>query len=135
MWLGKRWNGLTFWCIAVVFAVIGGIVGASWGGSEAPTFDNEDKGAVPANSASHFLYSVFGAVLLALAVLAVFAAVWLVMWARARRASGPSDDPEEIGHDRMSVEDFEGLLQDDGEPQADAASDEANVYDQDRGQA
>jgi len=120
---------VTFWCAALVLAVVGGIIGAKWGGSQAPTFDNKDKGAVPANSASHFLYGLFGGVLLALAVVAVFAAIWMVSWARARRAAGPVDDVEEVDDDRMSVADVEGLMHADDE---DAAQ---GVYDQDREQA
>lgn len=115
----NRWLIAAYWVIAVLCTALGAALGASWGSSQAPTFDNDDKGAVPVTSASHFLYSVFGGVLVALAVLAVFAAVWLGFWVRSRRARkgrDERDDDEPADGERMSIDDVQGLLETEDDP-------------------
>jgi len=114
MLLHKRWFVAVYWIAAVVLIGVGGALGAAWGDSQAPTFNNEDKGSVPANGVSHLLYQVFGGVLLALVVAAVFAGVWLLLWMRARRSDGWYDDSGlEDDEDTMSVDDVEHMFDDD----------------------
>ena len=113
MLLHKRWFVAVYWVAAVVLIGLGGAIGAKWGDSEAPTFNNEDKGSVPATSVSHLLYQVFGGVLLALIVAAVLAGVWLLLWVRARRLEGGYDDFDPDGEDSMSVDDVEHMFTDD----------------------
>lgn len=111
MLVHKRWFIAVYWVLAIVLTALAGALGARWGNDQAPTFDNEEKGGVPATGISQLLYQVFGGVLLALAVLAVFAGVWLVMWVRSRRYQ-PDEDEYDDGDD-MSVDDVEQLLVDD----------------------
>jgi hypothetical protein len=113
MLLHKRWFVAVYWVAGVALIGLAGALGAHWGDSQAPTFDNEDKGSVPANSVSHLLYQVFGGVLLALVVAAVLAGVWLLLWMRARRGQDGYDDFDPEGEDTMSVDDVEEMFEDD----------------------
>ncbi|MBB2894540.1 hypothetical protein [Flexivirga oryzae] len=115
MLLHKRWFVAAYWVVAVVLIGVGGALGAAWGDSQAPTFNNEDKGSVPANGVSHLLYQVFGGILLALVVAAVFAGLWLLLWARARRTEAEYDDPDVDDEDTMSVDDVEHMFDEDDE--------------------
>ena len=112
MVLHKRWFVAVYWVAAVVLIGLGGALGARWGDSQAPTFNNEDKGSVPATSVSHLLYQVFGGVLLALIVAAVLAGGWLLLWVRARRRVGIDDDFDPDDEDSMSVDDVEHMFTD-----------------------
>ncbi|TWE11876.1 hypothetical protein [Rudaeicoccus suwonensis] len=121
MLLQKRWFVASYWVAAVVLVGVAGALGARWGDGEAPNFDNDDKGGVPATGMSHLLYQVFGGILLAALVLAIFSGVWLLMWMRARRAAAAADDgaDEVIDEDEMSVDDVEHMFDDeddDSEP-------------------
>ncbi|WP_188839091.1 hypothetical protein [Flexivirga endophytica] len=127
MLLHKRWFVAVYWIVAVVLIAVGGGLGAKWGDSEAPTFNNKEKGSVPANGVSHMLYQVFGGVLLALVVAAVFAGVWLLLWVRSRRVEPPYDDSEDDDADTMSVDDVEGMFSDEDDEDAElAVADEDN---------
>ena len=121
MLLHKRWFVATYWVVAVLLIAVGGALGAAWGDSEAPTFNNTEKGSVPANGVSHLLYQVFGGVLLALVVAAVFAGVWLLLWMRTRRAHRVLDGDEyaEDDADTMSVDDVEHMFDDAEDEDAD----------------
>ncbi|RNI22255.1 hypothetical protein [Flexivirga caeni] len=112
MFLHKRWFVATYWIVALVLIGVGGALGARWGDSQAPTFDNQEKGSVPANGVSHLLYQVFGGILLALVVAALFAGVWLLLWIRTRRAERGYDegDLDLDDADAMSVDDVEHLF-------------------------
>lgn len=85
--VGNRALTALYWVIGFVLAVLAGVAGASWGNSQAPTFGNDDTGGTPATGASRLLFSLFGGLLAAAAVLAVFAAVFMFLWVRARRSS------------------------------------------------
>lgn len=114
MLLHKRWFVATYWVVAVLLIGVGGALGAKWGDSQAPTFNNEKKGSVPANGVSHMFYQLFGGVLLALVVAAVLAGVWLLLWVRTRRAeqaAGQEYDDDEA--DTMSVDDVEHMFDQD----------------------
>ncbi|WP_265448054.1 hypothetical protein [Flexivirga meconopsidis] len=126
MLVHKRLFAATYWIVAVVLVAFAGALGASWGNDQAPTFTDESSGSVPANGVSHLLYQVFGGVLAALAVLAVFAAIWLLLWARARKAA-PAEPDDYEDEDTMSVDDVEQLFDEDDE---DEYADDAGPYDE-----
>ncbi|NNG40006.1 hypothetical protein HJ588_12100 [Flexivirga sp. ID2601S] len=119
MLVHKRLFAAAYWIVAVVLVAVAGALGAQWGNDQAPTFTDETSGSVPANGVSHLLYQVFGGVLAALAVLAVCAGIWLLMWARARKAQ-PVDEDDYDDEDTMSVDDVEQLFDEDGEDGEDA---------------
>ncbi len=120
MLLHKRWFVATYWVVAVLLIAVGGALGDKWGDSQAPTFDNEKKGSVPANGVSHLLYQLFGGVLLALVVAALFAGVWLLLWVRTRHAEQAlaGDAYDEDDADTMSVDDVEHMFDDDDEDES-----------------
>lgn len=117
MLLHKRWFVATYWVVAVLLIALGGGLGAKWGDSQAPTFNNEKKGSVPANGVSHLLYQLFGGVLLALVVAAVAAGVWLLLWVRTRRAEQAyvGDEYDDEDANTMSVDDVEHMFDEDDE--------------------
>lgn len=92
--VGNRALTALYWVIGFVLAVLAGVGGAAWGNSLAPTFENEESGGTPATGASRLLFSIFGGLLGAAIVLAVFAAVFMVLWVRHRRANPAVDDEE-----------------------------------------
>lgn len=92
--MGNRALTALYWVIGFVLAVLAGVVGAAWGNSLAPTFENEESGGTPATGASRLLFSIFGGLLGAAIVLAVFAAIFMVLWVRHRRANPAVDDEE-----------------------------------------
>ena len=131
MLLHKRWFVAVYWIVAVVLIGLGGALGANWGDSEAPTFNNEDKGSEPANGISHLLYQVFGGVLLALVVAAVLAGIWLLLWVRTRRAQNAIGDFDDEDDDAevMSVGDVEDMfdqVEDDAVENDEAVEDESS---------
>ncbi len=115
MILGKRWAAPAFWAAAVVLAVLAAVVGAGWGLSQAPSFEGEDNNGAPATSASHFIYSVFGAAICGFAVLAVACGVFFFLWARQRRVDGPGSSDEGLDDD-MDIDEVEGMFTTDDEP-------------------
>lgn len=128
MLLHKRWFVAAYWVVAVLLIAVGGALGSKWGDSQAPTFNNEKKGSVPANGVSHLLYQVFGGVLLALVVAAVFAGVWLLLWVRTRHAERAlAGDDYDDEPDTMSVDDVEHMFDD----EADNGSDDVDYEDVD----
>ena len=92
--VGNRALTALYWVIGFVLAVLAGVVGAAWGNSLAPTFENEESGGTPATGASRLLFSIFGGLLGAAIVLAVFAAIFMVLWVRHRRANPAVDDED-----------------------------------------
>lgn len=88
MILGRRWAAPAYWAAAVVLAIVGAVGGARWGLSQAPEFTGENNNGAPATSASHLIYTTFGALVCGLAVLAVACGIFFVLWARGRRSSG-----------------------------------------------
>ena len=120
--LGRRWAAVTYWIVAVILAVLAGVGGAQWGLSQAPSFHGDDNNGAPATSASHLIYSVFGAVICALAVLAVASGIFFVLWARERRGR-TDDDRDEVREDDMDIDEVEGMFSPEGEG-SDPAADE-----------
>lgn len=92
--VGNRALTALYWVIGFGLAVLAGVGGAAWGNSLAPTFENEESGGTPATGASRLLFSIFGGLLGAAIVLAVFAAIFMVLWVRHRRANPAVDDEE-----------------------------------------
>lgn len=92
--VGNRALTALYWVIGFVLAVLAGVAGASWGNSQAPTFGNDETGGTPATGASRLLFSLFGGLLAAAAVLAVFAGIFMLLWLRGRRGHGTDDDYE-----------------------------------------
>lgn len=92
--VGNRALTALYWVIGFVLAVLAGAGGAAWGNSLAPTFENEESGGTPATGASRLLFSIFGGLLGAAIVLAVFAAIFMVLWVRHRRTNPAVDDEE-----------------------------------------
>lgn len=90
--VGNRALTALYWVIGFVLAVLAGVGGAAWGNSLAPTFENEESGGTPATGASRLLFSIFGGLLGAAIVLAVFAAIFMVLWVRHRRTNPAVDD-------------------------------------------
>lgn len=113
--LQRRWAVLAYWVVVFVLAVLAAVGGAAWGLSQAPSFDAEDNTGAPATSASHFIYSTFGALICGLAVLAVASGAFFVLWARSRR-SHPDDDAEVWHEDDMDIDDVEGMFESDEGP-------------------
>ncbi len=112
---GKRWAGPVYWLVAVALALVAAILGGRWGSSQAPEFHGEDDNGAPATSASHLIYAIGGAVLCGLAVLAVAAAVFFVVWARERRRGGEEQWDEQAQDDDLDLDDVEGMFEPDDE--------------------
>lgn len=116
--VGNRALTALYWVIGFVLAVLAGVAGASWGNSQAPTFGNDDTGGTPATGASRLLFSLFGGLLAAAAVLAVFAAVFMLLWVRARRSSLDVVDDYESDEgflDHVAFGDDESYVEDVGD--------------------
>lgn len=90
--VGNRTLTATYWIAGFVLAVLAGVGGAAWGNSMAPTFENEQTGGTPATGASRLMFSVFGGLLAGALVLAIFAAIFMFLWVRDRRAQPEVDD-------------------------------------------
>ncbi|MEO8850180.1 MAG: hypothetical protein ABI360_00475 [Allobranchiibius sp.] len=122
MILGRRWAAPAFWAAAVVLAVLAAIGGAGWGLAQAPSFEGEDNNGAPATTASHFIYSVFGAAICGLAILAVASGIFFFLWARQRRAdgSGSRDDGsgsrDDAQNDDMDIDEVADMFDEDDEP-------------------
>ncbi|MBO1754169.1 hypothetical protein [Allobranchiibius sp. CTAmp26] len=99
----------TYWAVAVILAVLAAVGGAQWGLSQAPSFDGDDNNGAPATSASHIIYSVFGAIICGLAVLALASGVFFVLWARERRRRTASED-DDVREDDMDIDEVEGMF-------------------------
>lgn len=90
--IGHRALTAAYWVAGILLAILAGVAGAGWGNSQAPTFSNDDKGGTPATGASRLMFSVFGGLLAAGLVLAFFAAVFMFLWVRSRRAHSQEDE-------------------------------------------
>ncbi|MBD2758862.1 hypothetical protein IEE94_05010 [Yimella sp. cx-573] len=90
--VGNRAMTALYWVIGFGLATLAGVAGAAWGNSQAPTFENEETGGTPATGASRLMFSIFGGLLGSLGVLAIFAAIYMVLWVRARRANPPVEE-------------------------------------------
>ncbi len=98
-----------------MLAVLAAIGGAGWGLSQAPSFEGEDNNGAPATSASHFIYSVFGAAICGLAILAVASGIFFFLWARQRRADG-SGSRDDTQTDDMDIDEVADMFDGDDEP-------------------
>lgn len=83
---------LGYWILAFVAIVGGVIVGGKISNGSAPEFGDDSGTSV----GSHVLFSLGGAVIGALAVAALFAGVWMALWAADRRAHPEVDDREDF---------------------------------------
>lgn len=124
--VGNRALTALYWVIGFVLAVLAGVAGASWGNSQAPTFGNDETGGTPATGASRLLFSLFGGLLAAAAVLAVFAAIFMLLWLRGRRGRTGDDDYEA---DEGFMDHVEFGDDDDDDPDADADADADAEFD------
>lgn len=125
--VGNRALTALYWVIGFVLAVLAGVAGAAWGNGQAPTFGNDKTGGTPATGASRLLFSLFGGLLAAALVLAVFAAIFMVLWLRKRRTEPDADDFEDD-------EDFLNHVEfgdDDGYDGDDVAGDASDDVDED----
>lgn len=107
--MGKKWLGPLFWAVSIILAVFAAVGGARWGQSQAPSFAGGDNDGAPATSASHLLYSTFGAVICGLATLALASAIFFLLWARDRRNRGADGDDAESADD-LDLSEVEDLL-------------------------
>ena len=110
--MGRRWFAPAYWALSVVLAIAAAVLGARWGLAQAPSFHGDDNNGAPATSASHILYSVAGAAICGLAVLALASGIFFLLWARDRRTRG-GDPQDEHAEDDMGVGDVEGMFEDD----------------------
>lgn len=110
--MGKKWLSPVFWAISVVVAVFAAVGGARWGLSQAPSFAGGDNDGAPATSASHLLYSVFGAVICGAAALALASGIFFVLWARDRRHRTDDRYDSQLPDD-MDLSEVEGMFSDD----------------------
>lgn len=118
--LGRRWAAGAYWAVAVVLAVLAAVGGAQWGLSQAPSFHGDDNNGAPATSASHVIYSVFGALICGLAVLALASGVFFVLWARERRRRTDDEHDDDVREDDMDIDEVEGMFAADDEATDDA---------------
>ena len=86
----QRAFALIFWVVAFLAGVAGLVFGAKAGYASAPEF-SEGSGA---GAGSQLLTAVVGAALGAAVVWALFAGVWMALWALDRRANPHDDDYE-----------------------------------------
>lgn len=100
----RRGFAVAYWVVAFLAMVGGLIIGGKAGHGGAPSF-GDDAGA---SGASSLLFAIGGGLLGALAALAVFAGLWLGLWALERRNNPMSDDEE-----YASLDDLEDLGSDD----------------------
>lgn len=112
MLMGKKWLAPLFWAVAVIVAVFAAVGGAQWGLSQAPSFAGGDNDGAPATSASHVLYSVFGAVICGLAALALASGIFFFLWARDRRHRANDGDGRQPSDD-MDLAEVEDMFADD----------------------
>ncbi|MDE9367196.1 hypothetical protein PZ938_16375 [Luteipulveratus sp. YIM 133132] len=84
--LHRRPVAITYWVATFVLSVLAGVGGAMLGRGVAPDLGSQDEGAA-ATSGARFLFGVLGFVLGTAAVVALFAGLWMLAWARRRRAS------------------------------------------------
>ena len=117
--LGRRWTAGAYWAVAVIFAVLAAVGGAQWGLSQAPSFHGDDNNGAPATSASHIIYSVFGALICGLAVLALASGLFFVLWARERRRRTSSEE-DDVREDDMDLDEVEGMFGPDDDSSPDA---------------
>lgn len=113
--LGRRWAAGAYWAVAVILAVLAAVGGAQWGLSQAPSFHGDDNNGAPATSASHIIYSVFGALICGLAVLALASGLFFVLWARERRRRVDFEDDDDVREDDMDMDEVEGMFASDDE--------------------
>lgn len=105
--LRNRPLAIAYWVAALVLSVLAGVGGGAVAQGWAPQFSDEGAGA-PATSGAQLLYGVVGGLLAGLAVLALFAGVWLLLWARERRHQEPDwDDADDDMEDLLVDEDGE----------------------------
>lgn len=86
----QRGFALIFWVVAFLAGVAGLVFGAKVGYASAPEF-SEGSGA---GAGSQLLTALVGAALGAAVVWALFAGVWMALWALDRRAHPNDDDYE-----------------------------------------
>lgn len=101
-----------------MFALGAAVGGSRWGLSQAPSFEGEDNNGAPATSASHFIYSVFGAAICGFAMLALASGVFFLLWARQRRSDGDASSDQRF-EDDMDFGEVEGMFTADGEESLD----------------
>lgn len=114
MILGRRWAAPAFWAVSVLLALGAAVGGARWGLAQAPSFEGDDNNGAPATSASHFIYSVFGAAICGFAMLALASGVFFLLWARQRRADGAVAGGQRF-EDDMDFDEVGGMLTADDE--------------------
>lgn len=101
--LHKRGLVAAYWLAGLVLAALAGAFGADAGVEAAPEFEDQAEGGSPATGASKLLFALIGGSLGFLAVIAVFAAIFLVLWVRERRRQ----EPEEIDSDESFADHIE----------------------------
>lgn len=80
-----------YWVVAFAATIFGAIVGAKRANEDAPEF-GDGSGA---SASSHLLFGIGGVMLGALVVLAIFAGVWMALWAADRRSHPEVDDRDD----------------------------------------
>ncbi|AKU16008.1 hypothetical protein [Luteipulveratus mongoliensis] len=107
--LQQRAIAVAYWVIAFVLSVLAGVGGAVIARDSAPEFSKEDEGAA-ATSGARVLFGAMGFAIAGLAVAALFAGAWMLLWIRQRRTQAPTA----IGHDDPDHDLADLLVDEDG---------------------
>lgn len=116
----RKGFAVIYWVIGFAATIFALVNGAKAGAGAAPEFSDGSGTSV----GSQILFGIGGAVLAGLAVAALFAGIWIALWAADRRANPTVDDRD----DYDSLDDL-----DDDFDEAERANDEESSGDEERG--
>ncbi|WP_018154994.1 hypothetical protein [Demetria terragena] len=104
--LRRRPVAIAYWLAAFFLSVWVGVLVSGWASDSAQTTGPDGE---PTANGVQVVYGLVGFILGLLGVVAVFAAIWMVLWARERRRQDPEDDWDDSEMDDL-------LVDEDGEP-------------------
>lgn len=103
--LNRRPVAIAYWFVAAVLSVFAGVAAANAGVGFAP--ETTDELGEPTTNGAQILYGLVGFALGMLGAIAVFAGVWLLLWALERRSRPQADE-----WDERDADDFDDILVD-----------------------
>lgn len=99
--LRRRPVAITYWIAALVLSVWAGVGVARWGVGMAES-DGPDGEAT--TNGAQIVYGIVGFALGLLGVIAIFSAIWLILWAKERRGQLPEPDDDDGEIDDILVD-------------------------------